>query len=53
MYYAEGKPCGYVYKFENADYSHSPVERWQQEDWVNISKIKADNAFKEIEYEIS
>lgn len=45
-------PCGYVFTFENADWSHSPVEKWTQVDWVNINKIHADNAFEEIGYEI-
>jgi hypothetical protein len=52
MYHADSIPCGYVYKFENADWSHSPVEHWQQEDWVNISRIEAETVFEEIAYEV-
>lgn len=29
---------GYVYAFNNADWSHSPVEKWHQQDWVEVSK---------------
>lgn len=53
MYHADNMPCGYVFAFENADLSHVPVERWQQKDWVNISRISAEDAFEEIEYEVS
>jgi hypothetical protein len=53
MYITDTEQCGYVYEFENADWSHSPVERWQQKDWVNIDKIEAENAFEEIAYEVS
>lgn len=33
-----GKPAhtGYVYCFHNSDCSHSPVEKWLQQDWVTI-----------------
>jgi hypothetical protein len=52
MWQTDLNACGYVYKFENSDWSHSPVESWQQEDWVNISKIEAESAFEEIAYEV-
>lgn len=52
MYCADNIPCGYVYTFENADWSHAPVEHWQQRDWVSISKICAEEAFEEVKYEI-
>jgi hypothetical protein len=44
--------CGYVFQFDNADWSHAPVEHWIQADWVNINKIYAENAFKEVDDEI-
>lgn len=30
---------GYVYGFHNSDMSHSPVERWLQQDWVSIYEV--------------
>ncbi len=27
---------GYVYCFHNSDCSHSPIEKWFQQDWVKI-----------------
>lgn len=52
--YAGGmkEPCGYVYDFENADWSHAPVEKWNQRDWVTVSKVHSEIIFKEIEHEI-
>jgi hypothetical protein len=44
----KGVPCGYVFTFENADWSHAPVERWTQIDWVNVNKVHAECAFEEI-----
>lgn len=35
----ESQQCGYIYKFRNADWSHAPVETWNQCDWVSISAI--------------
>lgn len=37
----DGPPvrCGYVFGFRNADYSHSPVQRWLQQDWVTFNRI--------------
>jgi len=52
MYHGDGIPCGYIFEYENADWSHSPVEKWIQRDWVSVEKCHSDNAFKEIEYEI-
>jgi len=31
---------GYIYRFRNADFSHSPVEWWIQEDWVEIVQVE-------------
>jgi hypothetical protein len=52
MYHGSGIPCGYIFEYENADWSHSPVEKWTQRDWITVEKCHSDNAFKEIEYEI-
>lgn len=52
MYYGDSKPCGYVYEYENADWSHSPVEEWLQQDWISIEKCHSTCAFEEIKYEI-
>ncbi len=30
------KEIGYVYCFHNTDCSHSPVEKWLQQEWVTI-----------------
>jgi hypothetical protein len=32
--------CGYVYHFNGADWSHSPVEKWRQQDWVEFRESK-------------
>ena len=53
MYHGDGIPCGYIYEYENADWSHSPVERWLQQDWIIVEKCHAEYAFEEIKYEIS
>lgn len=52
-YFEPDKPVGYMYEFENADLSHTPVEKWIQRDWVNVSKIHSEIAFEEIKYDIS
>jgi len=38
----EGKSirCGYVIGFRNADVSHYPVDKWIQQDWIQISECK-------------
>ncbi len=33
---------GFVYCFKNEDISHSPVDKWYQQDWVNIYKMKSE-----------
>lgn len=35
----KSKHVGYIYGFRNADYSHSPIERWLQQDWVFIREV--------------
>ena len=30
---------GYIFCFKNADWSHSPVNRWYQRDWVEIREV--------------
>jgi hypothetical protein len=52
MYQGDSTPCGYVFEFEDADWSHNPVERWVQRDWITVNKIISNNAFEEIKYEI-
>jgi hypothetical protein len=52
MYHGDSTPCGYVFEFEDADYSHAPIEKWIQRDWVTINKIVSKNAFKEVKYEV-
>lgn len=39
----EGKPkhIGYVIGFKNADLSHSPVEKWLQQDWIHFNEVKS------------
>ncbi len=32
--------CGWCYHFRNADWSHAPVQKWNQCDWVTVSEIK-------------
>lgn len=38
--HGEAVHTGWVYKYRNADYSHSPVEQWNQCDWVEIIKVE-------------
>lgn len=33
---------GYIYGFHNADWSHAPVEKWLQQDWVSIVTFEAE-----------
>lgn len=33
------KPSGLAYTFKNADWSHNPVQRWTQVDWVEVTEI--------------
>jgi hypothetical protein len=37
----DGKPIqvGYIYHFKNNDISHLPVEKWYQQDWVEITEV--------------
>ena len=32
---------GWIYCFKNEDWSHSPVAKWWQQDWVSVDYIKA------------
>lgn len=32
--------AGTIFCFNNADWSHSPVSKWRQQDWVEIREIK-------------
>ena len=31
---------GYIYCFKNADWSHSPVQHWYQQDWVEVLEVQ-------------
>jgi len=39
----ESRQTGWIYCFKNADWSHSPVENWWQQDWIEVREIKAKN----------
>lgn len=39
----EPKRIGYVIGFRNADYSHSPVQKWIQRDWVEFREVVTIN----------
>lgn len=30
---------GYIFGYRNADYSHSPVQHWLQQDWVELREV--------------
>jgi len=30
---------GWMYKFRNADWSHAPVKKWNQQDWVVLNYV--------------
>ena len=34
---------GYIYSFNNADWSHSPVNKWRQQDWVEFQNLETMN----------
>ena len=34
------KKIGYVFGFHNADFSHYPVHKWIQQDWIEFQEIK-------------
>jgi hypothetical protein len=33
------KQVGWIYCFENSDWSHNPVNRWYQQDWVEVHEV--------------
>ena len=35
-----GHKIGYVIGFRNADWSHSPVDKWLQQDWIEFQEVK-------------
>jgi len=51
MYYDQNEHysyhTGYIYGYRNADYSHSPIVKWLQQDWVSIYELKPINLEKE------
>ena len=36
----QGVHVGYIYCFHNGDWSHTPVEKWYQHDWVEITTVE-------------
>ena len=36
----DAKHIGYIYCFNNADYSHVPIQSWHQQDWVEFQEVK-------------
>lgn len=42
----KAQKTGYIYGFINADYSHAPVHKWYQQDWVEITELTPRNPFK-------
>jgi len=39
----ESFQTGWIYCFNNADWSHSPVTKWRQQDWVEFQTIETMN----------
>jgi len=37
----EAVQIGWIYCFNNADMSHVPVQKWHQQDWVEVWKNEA------------
>ena len=35
----QSKKIGYVIGFRNADWSHAPVEKWLQQDWIEFREV--------------
>lgn len=40
---AKPMKCGYVIGFRNADWSHVPVSKWLQQDWIEFRECKTLN----------
>jgi len=40
-YGSKPKQIGWIFTYENADYSHSPVEKWVQQDWVEVFVLES------------
>jgi len=36
------KHVGWIYCFKNSDISHVPVEKWLEQDWADVSKVKEE-----------
>ena len=36
----ESVQTGYIYGFRNADWSHAPVDKWLQQDWVEFRQCE-------------
>ncbi len=42
----DGQPdivAGYVIGFRNADFSHAPVDKWLQQDWIEFREVNTLN----------
>jgi len=39
----ESFQTGWIYCFNNADWSHSPVGKWRQQDWVKFQNLETMN----------
>lgn len=42
----DSQQVGRVYCFKNADWSHTPIEQWWQQDWVTVNQIKSTPVLK-------
>ncbi len=38
---SEPYQSGWIYCFNNSDMSHSPVEKWHQQDWVEVNQVES------------
>lgn len=42
---------GYIFGFRNADYSHYPVDKWLQQDWVEFRESQPLNLERNREFD--
>jgi len=36
----KAKPVGWIYCFNNENSCHTPVEKWRQQDWVQLLEVE-------------
>lgn len=36
----KARHIGYIYSFHNSDISHSPIEKWIEQDWIEFRSTK-------------